>query len=95
MMVTFSGMSFRDEVMAEKPGGLFAQLPLMVRWPEGGDLAAEKARARATDSIVLRNVVATDEPEPSGGCQGKWRTARFACDEEVRSCCHQSQQGPE
>src|SRR5665213_1332918 len=94
-MVMFSGMAFRYEAMAEQAGRLFAQLPLIVRWPEGGEFAAQKARMDAADSIVLGNVVATDEPEASGGCQSKWRTARFACDEQVRSRGHQSQQVPQ
>jgi hypothetical protein len=94
-MVMFSDMSFRDEAMAEQAGRVFAQLPLVVRWPEGGEFAAQKARTYAADSIVLGNAVATDEPEASRGCQSKWRTARFACDEQVRSRCHQSQQGPQ
>ena len=85
--------AFRDEAVAEPTGGFLAQSPVGIRRPERGEFVVGKTCAHADDGIVLRDGVATHEPEPLGGSVRERRAARLARDEQVRSCCGESQQG--
>ena len=81
--------------MAEQPGGFFAELPVPVSRPQGGQFGSVETGSHTGDRVVPGDLVAAEEPQPSAGQQRGGITPRLACCKTVCAAGYQFHQPPQ